>query len=157
MGVDRSSAAMVILGTRQIRHRLRSTTSTPTSRLRKGCLPPEYLIPVMPLDSTQLKLDEVKRDQLFSHGSAMTDQLTLLYHQWSASTGSPTPTLFDAMAVAAAVNPGLCPTTPMRIRVDDKGFTRPEDGTPNADVCLQSDPRQFFRFYLTAVLKYPAK
>ncbi len=114
-------------------------------------------ISVMPLDSTQLKLDEVKRDQLFSHGSAMTDQLTLLYYQWSASTGSPTPTLFDVMAVAAAVNPGLCPTTPMRIRVDDKGFTRPEDGTPNADVCLQSDPEQFFRFYLTAVLKYPAK
>ncbi len=114
-------------------------------------------ISVMPLDSTQLKLDEVKRDQLFSHGSAMTDQLTLLYYQWSASTGSPTPTLFDVMAVAAAVNPGLCPTTPMRIKVDDRGFTRPEDGTPNADLCLQSDPEQFFRFYLTAVLKYPTK
>src|SRR5450631_3744813 len=111
-------------------------------------------ISVMPLDSTQLKLDEVKRDLLFSHGSAMTDQLTLLYYQWSASTGSPTPTLFDVMAVAAAVNPGLCPTTPMRIRVDDKGFTRPEEGTPNADACLQSDPEQFFRFYLTAVLRY---
>ncbi len=110
-------------------------------------------IAMMPLDSTQLKLDEVKRDALFSHGSAMTDNLTLLYHQWSASTGSPTPTLFDAMAVAAAIRPDLCPTTPMHIRIDDQGGTIAEAGEPNADVCLQSDTQNFFNFYLTSVLK----
>jgi purine nucleosidase len=110
-------------------------------------------IAVMPLDSTQLKLDEVKRDLLFSHGTTLTDGLTLLYHQWNASTGTPTPTLFDVMAVATVLNPTLCPTTPMRLRIDDKGFTRSEAGEPNAEVCLQSDPEQFFRFYLTAILK----
>ena len=110
-------------------------------------------ISMMPLDSTQLKLDDVKRDALFSHGSPMTDNLTLLYHQWSASTGSPTPTLFDAMAVAAAIRPDLCPTTPMHIRVDDQGGTIAEAGEPNADVCLQSDTQKFFDFYLTSVLK----
>jgi purine nucleosidase len=110
-------------------------------------------ISMMPLDSTQLKLDEVKRDVLFSHGSPMTDNLTLLYHQWSASTGSPTPTLFDAMAVAAAVRPDLCPTTPMHIRIDDQGGTIAEAGEPNADVCLQSDTQKFFDFYLTSVMK----
>lgn len=110
-------------------------------------------VAMMPLDSTQLKLDEVKRDALFSHGTNVTDNLTLLYHQWSASTGNPTPTLFDAMAVAAAIRPDLCPTTPMHIRIDDQGGTIEEAGTPNADVCLQSDTQKFFDFYLTSVLK----
>ena len=102
---------------------------------------------VMPLDSTQLKMDEVKRAFLFSQGTPTTDALTLLYHEW----GQETPTLFDPMTIAFAVNPALCPVEPMRIRVDDQGFTRPEAGTPNAEVCLNSNSDQFFRFYLTRV------
>lgn len=107
---------------------------------------------VMPLDSTQLKLDEVKRNVLFSQSTPLTDTLALLYHQWTASTDNPTPTLFDAMAAAYALNPELCPTQPMHIVVDDKGFTRPEPGEPNANVCLQSSPDKFFDFYLHRVL-----
>ncbi len=102
---------------------------------------------VMPLDSTQLKLDEVKRAFLFSQGTPITDALTVLYHLW----GQQTPTLFDPMTIAYAVNPGLCPVHPMRIRVDEKGFTRVEAGAPNADVCLESNPDEFFRFYLRRV------
>jgi inosine-uridine nucleoside N-ribohydrolase len=107
---------------------------------------------VMPLDSTQLKLDEVKRNILFSQGTRLTDTLTLLYHQWTASTLNPTPTLFDAMAAAYALNPSLCPTQPMHIVVDDKGYTRVQSGAPNAQVCLQSSPDRFFDFYLHRVL-----
>jgi len=111
---------------------------------------------VMPLDSTQLKLDEVKRAFLFSQGTPLTDALTLLYHQW----GQQTPTLFDPMTIAFLVSPSLCPVQPMRIRVDDKGFTRPDPGpssasnssntptSPNAQVCLDSNPDAFFRFLL---------
>ncbi len=105
---------------------------------------------VMPLDATQLKLDEVKRAFLFSHGTPLTDALTLLYHQW----GQETPTLFDPMTIAFLVNPSLCPVQPMHIRVDEKGFTRPDPGPPsapnppNAKVCLDSNPDAFFRFYL---------
>ncbi len=108
---------------------------------------------VMPLDSTQLKMDEVKRAFLFSQGTALTDALTLLYHQW----GQETPTLFDPMTIAFLVNPGLCPVQPMHIRVDEKGFTRPDPGLPNApnppnaQVCLDSNPDAFFRFYLNRV------
>jgi purine nucleosidase len=102
---------------------------------------------VMPLDATQLKLDEVKRAFLFSQGIPLTDALTLLYHQW----GQETPTLFDPMTIAFLVNPTLCPVQPMRIRVDDKGFTRPDPGPPNAQVCLDSNPDAFFRFYLSRV------
>jgi purine nucleosidase len=102
---------------------------------------------VMPLDSTQLKLDEVKRAFLFRQGTPLTDALTLLYHQW----GQQTPTLFDAMAVTYAVNPELCPVEPLHIRVDEKGFTRAEPGPANAQVCLESSPDQFFRFFLDRV------
>jgi inosine-uridine nucleoside N-ribohydrolase len=107
---------------------------------------------VMPLDSTQLKLDETLRATLFSQGTPTTDALLSLYAEWSASTGNPTPTLFDAMAVAAAIDPGLCPTQPMHIEIDDKGFTRPMEGEPNANVCLDSYSDRFFHFYIPAIL-----
>ncbi|MFP5228978.1 MAG: nucleoside hydrolase [Acidobacteriota bacterium] len=109
-------------------------------------------IEMMPLDSTQLKFDEVMRDTVFSQGTPTTDALLSLYAEWRASTGSPTPTLFDAMAVAEAIDPELCPTTPMHIEIDDKGFTRPVAGAPNAKVCLNSDSDQFFHFYIPAIL-----
>ncbi|MFI5073383.1 MAG: nucleoside hydrolase [Terriglobales bacterium] len=103
---------------------------------------------MMPLDSTQLKLDEVKRAILFQAGTPLTDALTLLYHEW----GQETPTLFDVMTVAYILNPEICPVEPMHIRVDDKGFTRVDPGVPNAQVCLNSDSDAFFRFYLKRML-----
>jgi purine nucleosidase len=96
---------------------------------------------VMPLDSTQLKLDEVKRAFLFKQGTPLTDALTLLYHEW----GQQTPTLFDPVTVAYILNPKICPVQPMHIRVDGKGFTRSEPGAPNAQVCMRSDADAFFR------------
>ncbi|HEY2468147.1 MAG TPA: nucleoside hydrolase [Terracidiphilus sp.] len=107
---------------------------------------------VMPLDSTQLKLQEVLRNTLFSQGTPVTDALALLYAQWTASTQNPTPTLFDAMAVAAAIEPGLCPTQQMHIEIDSKGYTRETPGTPNAQVCLNSSPEKFFDFYIHTVM-----
>jgi purine nucleosidase len=112
-------------------------------------------IDMMPLDSTQLKLDEVLRATLFSQKTPMADALHALYQQWAADPNNVTPTLFDAMAVAAVMEPALCPVTPMRLRIDDAGFTRVEEGTPNANVCLHSDADQFFHFYLPQVLSSP--
>src|SRR5580693_6703460 len=99
---------------------------------------------VMPLDSTQLKLDEVKRAFLFKQGTPLTDALTLLYHEW----GQQTPTLFDPVTVAYILNQKICPVQPMHIRVDDKGFTRSEPGAPNAQVCMHSDAEAFFRLQI---------
>lgn len=107
---------------------------------------------VMPLDSTQLKLDEVLRTTLFSQDTRLTNALVSLYEEWTASTGNPTPTLFDAMAVAAAIDPALCPTQPMHLVVDDRGYTRETAGAPNANVCLSSDSDRFFHYYIPAVL-----
>jgi len=114
---------------------------------------------MMPLDSTQIHLETAPREAIFSHGSPLTDQLTLLYHQWMAgSDWHPTsPTLFDPVAVAYAIRPELCPATPMRIEVDDKGFTRPADGAPNARVCLQSDEKGFLEFLLGRIAKETEK
>jgi inosine-uridine nucleoside N-ribohydrolase len=102
---------------------------------------------VMPLDSTQLKLDEVKRAFLFSQGTAVSDQLAVLYHLWAQET----PTLFDPMTLVFALKPELCPVQGMHIRVDEQGFTREEPGAVNAQVCLDSNSDDFFRFYLKRV------
>jgi len=105
---------------------------------------------MMPLDSTQIHLETEDREAIFSHGSPLTDQLTLLYHQWLAGNEAhaSAPTLFDPVAVAYAFHPELCPVTPMRLEVDDKGFTRPVDGPPNAQVCLESDEGRFLELLL---------
>lgn len=107
---------------------------------------------MMPLDSTQLLLDENKRTMLFSTGSSLTNALAALYFQWVRGTRTPTATLFDAMAVAYAVNPELCPAEPMHITVDEKGMTTPTNGAPNASACLSSDSEQFFHFLLPRLL-----
>jgi inosine-uridine nucleoside N-ribohydrolase len=105
---------------------------------------------MMPLDSTQIHLETREREAIFAHGSPLTDQLTLLYHQWMAgSEGHPdAPTLFDPVAAAYAVRPDLCPATPMRLEVDDKGFTRQASGAANAQVCLKSDESGFLELLL---------
>jgi inosine-uridine nucleoside N-ribohydrolase len=110
---------------------------------------------MMPLDSTQIHLEAKEREEIFAHGSPLTDQLTLLYHQWKAgSDGHPdAPTLFDPVAVTYAIRPDLCPATPMRLEVDDKGYTRPVEGAPNAQVCLKSDEKGFLELLLGRLLK----
>lgn len=102
---------------------------------------------VMPLDSTQLKFDETKRAYLFRQGTPLTDALTILYHEW----GQQTPTLFDPMTIAFLVDPHICPTEPMHIVVDDQGFTRPEVGSPNAQVCMHSDSEAFFGLLMNRI------
>ena len=105
---------------------------------------------VMPLDSTQLKMDAANRNLLFRQGMPLTDALTLLYHEW----GQETPTLFDPMTIAFMIKPELCPVQSMHIRVDEKGFTRPGAGSgaspnsPNVQVCLDSNPDAFFHFLI---------
>jgi purine nucleosidase len=109
---------------------------------------------MMPLDSTQLKLDEEMRSLLFGQGTPLTDALTLLYHQW----GQQTPTLFDVMAVAYVLDPTLCPVQQLQITVDKDGFTRTGSGAPNVAACLSSDSDQFFHFVLPRLVRtFPLK
>jgi inosine-uridine nucleoside N-ribohydrolase len=106
---------------------------------------------VMPLDSTQIKLQELERAEMFKSGTALTDALLVLYTQW-ARGATQTPTLFDAVAVAYAMHPELCPAQPMRLRVDEQGYTRVEAGPPNAQVCLHSSSDQFLEFFMPRIV-----
>jgi inosine-uridine nucleoside N-ribohydrolase len=106
---------------------------------------------VMPLDSTQIKLQELERTEMFKAGTPLTDALLVLYTQWSHGA-TQTPTLFDAIAVAYAIHPELCPAQPLRLRVDDQGYTRVESGAPNAQVCLHSSSDQFLEFFMSRIL-----
>ncbi len=113
-------------------------------------------IVMMPVDSTQIRLDEVERNALLGHGSPVTDQLALLYHQWIDAYqpwSSNMPSLFDVVPVAWLIDPSVCPTTPLRIVVDKEGYTREQAGQPNAQVCLASDQKRFFEILMPRLLK----
>jgi inosine-uridine nucleoside N-ribohydrolase len=108
---------------------------------------------MMPLDSTQVHLQVQDRERIFAFGSPLSDQLTLLYHQWVAHTENhaPDPTLFDPVAVTYAIRPDLCPAKPLRIEVDGRGMTQPVDGPPNVQVCLHSDEQGFLNLLLSRI------
>jgi len=112
---------------------------------------------MMPLDSTALRLDDQRRAAIFSHGSTLTDALTLHYQQWTNAYqpwASATPTLFDAVPVGWLLDPALCPTQPLRIEVDAEGYTRERPGaTPNAQVCLKSDKQGVLERLMRALLR----
>ena len=108
---------------------------------------------MMPLDSTQLKFDETKRALLASVSTPMTDTLQVLTAEWQRVTNQSTPTMFDAVAAAYAVDPKTCPTTPLHIEVNDKGFTRVTPGIPNAEVCLEPREDAFFKLLIPRLLQ----
>lgn len=113
-------------------------------------------IVMMPVDSTQIRLDEVERNALLGHGSAITDAMALLYHQWINAYqpwSSNMPSLFDVVPVAWLIDPAVCPTTPLHIVVDNEGYTREQPGKPNAQVCLASDQKRFFEIMMPRLLK----
>jgi purine nucleosidase len=107
---------------------------------------------VLPTDSTQIKLEELRRGEIFSAGTPMTDALTLLTEEWSHGLQA-TPTLNDAVAVAYVLNARLCPVVAINLRVDAAGATRVGQGAPNASVCLHSDSDQFFEFVMPRILR----
>lgn len=108
---------------------------------------------MMPLDSTQLKFDEVKRVMLTTVSTPLTDSLQVLTAEWQRATHQTTPTMFDVVAAAYAIKPELCPATPLHIDVDDKGFTREGPGAANVNVCLNSDSDHFFQFLMPRLLE----
>jgi inosine-uridine nucleoside N-ribohydrolase len=83
----------------------------------------------------------------------MTDTLQILVAEWGRATNQTTPTLFDVVAAAYAIDPATCPTTPLHIEVDDKGFTRPSSGAPNASVCLEPREEAFFKLLMPRLLQ----
>ena len=136
-------------------------------------------IVLLPLDATQVTLEEPERVALFAHGDPLTDALTQLYYQWRDTDqpwASATPTLFDVVPVAYLLDPSLCPTVPLRIAVDDQGYTREvpsgasaaggaaavdasangghaAPGAANAQVCLALDRQRLIALYMQRLLR----
>ncbi|HTS69312.1 MAG TPA: nucleoside hydrolase [Terriglobia bacterium] len=108
-------------------------------------------IPIImaPLDVTaMLKLDAEGRRRIFSSHTPLTNALADLYRLWKNET----PTLFDPMAVAMLIDPGICQTKDLAIEVDSQGYTRVVEGRPaNATVGLSTNPGKFFQFYFSRV------
>lgn len=110
---------------------------------------------VLPLDSTQLKLDEVKRTAIFSADNALTTAITTLYEQWTLSTNNPTPTLFDVLAVSEALEPSSCPTQLISLQVDDRGFTREVSQSSQRTTiraCLQASADKVFHLLISRLI-----
>ena len=107
---------------------------------------------MLPLDSTQLKFDDTKRALLTTLSTPMTDALQLLTAEWQHATNNTTPTLFDPVAAAYAIDPATCPMTPLHIEVDANGLTRATPGAPNAQACLSPHPEAFFPLLMPRLL-----
>jgi inosine-uridine nucleoside N-ribohydrolase len=111
-------------------------------------------IDLMPLDSTQVRLDESRRDRLSATGSPLTDALTQLYHEWAElNPWGTTPTLYDVVALARVIDPALCPTQPMHVVVDENGYTRQAPGAANVSVCLHVREDALLEMFMTRLLQ----
>ncbi len=108
-------------------------------------------IPILmaPLDVTaRLQLEEAQRQTIFAKKTPLADALQALYKLW----GQPTPTLHDPMAIGLFLDPQLCTTKHLAIRVDGKGMTQVEEGkAANAEVAVDTDPARFIAFYVHRV------
>jgi inosine-uridine nucleoside N-ribohydrolase len=108
---------------------------------------------MMPLDSTQIAFDATRSAEFTKISTPLTDSIEVLTAEWSQVTHRSAPTLFDPVAVAFAIDPRTCPTTPEHIEVDGKGFTRATPGTPNAEACLAPHPDAFFSLVMPRLLE----
>ncbi len=111
-------------------------------------------VSLLPLDSTQIALEEKPRDQIFAAGTGLTDALALAYAQWAVGNRwGTTPVLFDVVPVAVMIDPSLCPMRTLRLTVGDDGMVREGRGTP-VSVCLASHPDRILSL-LSARLDQP--
>lgn len=115
-------------------------------------------VTMLPLDSTQVRLGLKERESIFANDNPVSDQITLLYHQWMEGNAEhqETPTLYDPVTVSYVLAPELCPVTPMHLEVDAKGFTRKAEGEPNASVCMKLDEKGFLQLLLDRLVEKPA-
>jgi hypothetical protein len=70
-----------------------------------------------------------------SRSTPLTDALTLLHHLWSHETKQATPTMFDAVAVAYAIDAQQCLVTPLHLEVDAEG-TRVKNLASRTPTCV---------------------
>jgi len=80
-------------------------------------------------------MDEVKRTCLLGQGHPGRMRYAPV-----PTSGDKRPRRYSSLTIAYLLKPELCSVKPMRIRVDEKGFTRVEEGAPNAQVAFVRMP-----------------
>lgn len=96
--------------------------------------------------TTFVALDEKQRSRIWLRQSPLTNALSGLYTLWSSETGSDTPVLYDAVAVAMALWPDLFQTRPAHVRVVGNGFTAIDESRPaNSEIGVSVNKDEFIR------------
>jgi inosine-uridine nucleoside N-ribohydrolase len=115
-----------------------------------------FPLTTVPLDSTTyVRLRDDERERLRARASPLTRSLEALYRLW-LDDPSKRMTLHDQLAVAETARPGeffgRCDM--LRLRVDDKGFTRMDEvrGSPTT-VCFEPKRDAFMQYYLEGLTK----
>jgi len=103
---------------------------------------------VIPLDAARQRLDAAGRRAIFTSDTRLGADLSTLYREWAEASRRRTPVLYDPLAVAHAIDPELCPASPMRLTIDGRGFTRRRSGPPNSLACLRADNGRLLDFYM---------
>ena len=115
-----------------------------------------FPLTTVPLDSTSyVQLKDEERERLRARATPLTQSLETLYRLW-LDAPSRRMTLHDQLAVAETARPGeyFGRCEPLRLRVDDQGYTRIDDasGRP-VSVCFEPKRDDFVRYYLDGLTK----
>jgi inosine-uridine nucleoside N-ribohydrolase len=115
-----------------------------------------FPLTTVPLDSTSyVRLKDEDRERLRARGTPLTRSLEALYRLWLADS-SGRMTLHDQLAVAETARPGeffgRCDS--LRLRVDDQGFTRVDEGQGRpVTVCFEPKRDAFVKYYLDGLTR----
>lgn len=97
--------------------------------------------------TTMMQLDAERQKRLFADGTPLSDALAALTNLW----GSPTPVLYDVVAVAEALGHGFCDEERRHVEVTDDGQTRLTEGVPNVTVLVHPHREAFLDWYVTTL------
>jgi purine nucleosidase len=106
------------------------------------------------LDVTaMLTLDMERQRRIYAAGTPLTDALAALTALW----GNGVPILYDAMAIAWALEERFCESEKLRIEISPDGMTRPIPGPPNAEVLVRPRKEAFLDWCVTAFTRLPSR
>lgn len=105
--------------------------------------------------TTFVKLNAENRNRLLMRQSPLTNALCGLYSLWLyESYAQPDANLFDAVTVGAVLWPDLFTNKRTNVRVDDEGYTLPDDTkTPSCEIVVSIQKDEFLRRIMERYLR----
>ncbi|NLO04394.1 MAG: nucleoside hydrolase [candidate division WS1 bacterium] len=91
-----------------------------------------------------LQFDRFLQERLAQAGVPLAQAMTELLTHWPSRT----PTLYDPMAVAMVIEPGICDYEPACVAVEKDGLTVECDGEPNCLVAVRPRIARFFELLM---------